>query len=758
MMQQISRLVIKYPGWVVLGVCLLTVGAGFFLRRLRIEADVIQLLPENEPGVRVLKVVDDDFGGSDQVVVLVETDNLFAPGRLMQLDSLVQGLEGLPAVNEVVALTNLQDVVGVSEEVIISRVIESIPSSETGLKKLRERLLSDERYRGRLLAEDGNSMLLLVRLRPGVDKLLAVQEIEKEVQKKWRGTQVSLTGSAALMKFMRDWMMQDLTRLIPLVVLVLVLVFVFLFRNWRGVVLPLLSVGIAVLWTLGVIGLSGQPLTVVLIVLPPVLLSVGSAYGIHIVERWIQERRKGICGRELVQAVVGNTGMPVFLAMATTVVGFGANMVMRINAIRAFAIFSVVGVIFSFILAVVFLPALLILLERRIRCHIGLPTRMLKGRGSIFERWADWIGRGRIPVLICAGIIMIGSLFWGVKVKPETDFVRYFKPNSSPTRAAKIVNEQFGGELQFEIIVEGDIQDPAVLRQMEKFTNELKQVQYVTHVTSIVEVLKKANRAFHGDDPKFEVIPDTRDGVAQFLLLLSFSGSDYLASMVTSDYARARITAQFSQERSSEIGKAVIEIRNLIKRNFGSDVKVELGGMPLAVYALHRGIATSQLWSIIVAFLAVFVIIAASFRSVRFGLAGMVPIGFTLTVAFGVMGVLGIEVDIVTAMLGAIALGIGIDYSCHFLGRFQEESGNGVDRKECLRRTLAGVGPPVIINALAVGLGFAVLAFASLVIIQKFGLLIAGAMFLSGIGALVLLPAIFVGFRDKSNIKGGQNG
>jgi len=154
-------------------------------------------LPENEPGVRVLKVVDDDFGGSDQVVVLVEADSLFVPGRLMQLDSLMQSLEGLPAVNEVVALTNLQAVVGVGEDVIISRVIESIASNVTGLKKLRERLLSDVRYRGRLLTEDGNSMLLLVRLRPGVDKVLAVLEIEKEVQEIWRGTQVSLTGSAA---------------------------------------------------------------------------------------------------------------------------------------------------------------------------------------------------------------------------------------------------------------------------------------------------------------------------------------------------------------------------------------------------------------------------------------------------------------------------------------------------------------------------------------------------------------------------------
>ncbi len=741
-MQKVSHFIARYPWLVVLGVLVITAVLGVGLKDLRIEAEVTRMLPEDEPGVRVLRVVDEEFGGSEQVIVLVEAVDLFAPGVLARLDSLVQRLARLDVVNEVVALTNLQDVRGMGEEVVIARVLDTIPDDSAGLEVLRQRLLSDKRYRGRLIAEDGKSTLLVVRLKNGVDKVAAVREIEETVNENWQNGRVALAGSAALMKYMRDWMQQDLMRLLPLVVFILILVFVLAFRNWSGVILPLLAVGLAVVWTMGLIGFTGQPLTVVLIVLPPVLLTVGSAYGVHMVARWHQERSAGKRGAKLVAAVVGNTGIPVFMAMGTTLAGFAANVVMRIGAIRAFAIFAVVGVFFSFLLTVFFLPAVLVLLESR----IARQNPVIKQDGPRlnwwWRRWAVWATRWSLPVLVITALLILVALFFGTRVKPETDFVRYFKPGSGPTRAARVVNEQFGGELQFEIIVDGDIQDPAVLGQMERFIHDLKRVPHITHITSIVDVLKATNRAFNQDRVEFEVIPNNREAVAQFLLLLSFSGSDYLASMVTSDYQRARITAQFQGERSGEIGQAVREIRRLIARDFNSDVRVELGGMPLAIYALHQGIARSQLLSIVVAFVMVFLLVAVMFRSVKLGGAAMVPIGWTLAMAFGVMGVMGIEVDIVTAMLGSIALGIGIDYSCHLTARFQEER-NGWTGEERLQRTLSGVGPAILTNALAVGLGFAVLVFSSLVIIQKFGLLIAGAMLLASAGSLVLLPAIF---------------
>ena len=741
---------------IVVVVAVLTVGFGGWLRNLKIEAEITRMMPAGDAGVAVLRTVDSEFGGSEQVLVLIESESLFTPPVLAGIDSLTAGLKKLAAVNEVVALTSLQDVRGRGDEVVISRLIESIPVDDAGLVALKNRVLTDKRYRGRLVAADGSSTLLLVRLVPGVDRKEAVKAIESLVKKSGLFKRVSLAGSPALMEYVRRWMVQDLLKLIPLVIGMLISVLCFTTRTWSGVLLPLLSVLIAVIWTMGLVGLFRQPLTVVMIVLPPILLAVGSAYGIHIVERWQQETQNGADEKQRVERVVGKTGLPVLLAMLTTAAGFASNLVMKVVAIRVFAIFAVLGVIFSFVLAVLFVPALMSIIpfknpNSRVNFRINSSRR-----AHLFRRFTGWIIKNRIAVLATTGVLTLVALGFGTRVKPETDFVRYFKAGSEPTRAAEVVNEQFGGELQFEILVAGDIQEPALLQQVERFVADLQQVPHITHISSLVEVLKSTNRAFHQDLPEYERLPESRDEVAQLLLLLSFSGSDYLASLVTSDYRLTRITAQFNRHSSAELGQAITRIKELIKKDFGSNVQVRLGGVPLAIYGLHQGIASSQLGSIIAALLAVILLVALMFRSVRLGLMAVVPVVFTLAMAFGVMGLFKIQVDVVTAMLGSIAVGIGIDYACHLIARLREEETGGGSRQEQLCRAVQGVGPPIIANALAVGLGFAVLGFSSLVIIQKFGILISVAMLFSAIAALVLLPALLVGNNKTKTVKGDK--
>jgi predicted RND superfamily exporter protein len=351
--------------------------------------------------------------------------------------------------------------------------------------------------------------------------------------------------------------------------------------------------------------------------------------------------------------------------------------------------------------------------------------------------------RRRAAVLAGAAVVTALSLAVATRVRPETDFVRYFKRGSKPARAAAIVNERFGGMMQFEFVVEGDIVDPAVLERMSRLADSLRAVPHVTAVHSIVDVLATTNQAFNGGRPEFKRLPESRAAVAQYLLLLSFSGADFLGRFVTSDYRVARITARFDRQESREIAAAMKPIRAAMAREFGpgAPATATAGGMPLAVLALHESIQSSQLASVIVALGAVLSLVALSFRSLRLGLAALGPILFTLAVSFGVMGALGLQVDVVTAMLGAIAIGIGIDYSCHLIARRREEQAAGARGEELARRTLAAVGPAIAANALAVGLGFAVLLFSSLSIIQKFGLLVAGAMLYSSVGALALLAA-----------------
>jgi hydrophobe/amphiphile efflux-3 (HAE3) family protein len=701
------------------------------------------MLTDNDPAVKTMSVVDSEFGGSSRVAMLVEANEIFAPIVLYALDTLIQQIEGLSGVNSVQSFTTLQDVKGEGDDIIISKIIDSIPKDPNRLQALRQVVLNDKRYRKILVAEDGSSALFLIRLELTSNKEAVVREIEKVVNNSSLRKNISLAGGPAIMKYMQDWMANDLKLLLPLAFLVLTIILLISFRSWLGF-LPLIGVVIAVIWTLGLIGLLRQPMTIVLVVLPPILLSVGSAYGIHIVERWKQERAKGKTPIESTNLAVSNTGLPVFLAAATTVVGFAANVVCGVVSIRMFGLFSAIGVFFSFIIALTFVPAILALLKVP-EAPLGTASgRQPRENWSmrVIGKWGVLIFRHRWAILVPAIILILAASIFIPRVYPETDFVKYFKPNSKPTRAVQIINERFGGELQFEFLIEGDIQDPALLKRLEEFETELGKVPHITHTYSLVDILRSTNQAFNGGQTEFDRLPETRQAVAQYLLLLSLSGSDFLADFVTSDYKLTRLSARFNTEESRQIAIAIHKIQHLISKNFASPIKVKVGGMPMAIDRLHQNIQVSQMITLLTAIIAVFILIAAMFKSVVLGLEALTPIGLTLALTYGLMGLLGIRQDVVTTTLGSIVIGIGIDYSCHLIARFREERNAGVTGVERMRHTLASVGPPILINALSVGLGFAVLTFSSFKIIQTFGILIAETMLYSSVGALTILAAL----------------
>jgi len=730
--------------WWVIGITIaITLVLAVFISRLRTEADLTKMLADNDPAVKTMAVVDSEFGGSTQVALLVEACDIFSPNVLYPLDTLIQAIKGLAGVLDIQGLTTLQDVKGIGDEIVITKIIDSIPKDQKRLQALRSEVLNDKRYRGVLVAEDGSSALFLIRLAPASNKEMVVKTIEKVVNNSSLRKNVSLSGSPALMKYMRDWMQADLKLLLPLAILVLAFILLISFRSGQGF-LPLVAVLMAVIWTLGLIGLLGKPLTIVMVVLPPILVSVGSAYGIHILARFRQERNNGKTSIEAASRAVSNTGLPVFLAAATTMVGFAANMVSGIVSIRQFGLFSAIGVFFALVIALTFVPAVLSRWKIREDKSLNSPKKNESNRlGELFERWGVIVLRHRLKVIAPALVLVLIAGLFIPRVRSETDFVRYFKPNSQPTRAVQIIAERFGGELQFEFIIEGDIQDPELLRKMENFEKELKEIPHITHTFSIVDILRRTNKAFNGDRLEFELLPVKREEIAQYLLLLSFSDSDFLSDYVTADYRLARITARFDSEESQEIAMATKRINKLIAKHFANMAKVSVGGMPMAIERLHQNIQVSQIITLITALVAVFGLIACLFKSVGLGLVALTPIVLTLALNYGIMGLLKIRQDLVTATLGSIAIGIGIDYSCHLLARFLEETKNNRSLKlEIIPKTLTAVGPAILTNALAVGLGFAVLIFSSFMIIQTFGILIAETMLFSSIGALTVLVAL----------------
>ncbi|MCK4235197.1 MMPL family transporter, partial [candidate division WOR-3 bacterium] len=282
----------------------------------------------------------------------------------------------------------------------------------------------------------------------------------------------------------------------------------------------------------------------------------------------------------------------------------------------------------------------------------------------------------------------------------------------------------------------------------EHLQNDIEKIEILSKPTSIVNLLRKTNRALNEGKPEYEILPKTEEEVAQYLLLLSMGGSDQLDNMVSFDYDQALIQSRVSTTKNSERNKMINKVEEAIEKHFNSNNEVVLTGSPILAHNMVNLMIIGQLQSLGLAILLVFILMVIISRSLAYGMFCTIPIMLTVIMNFGIMGWFKIPLDVASAIIASIVIGIGIDYAIHFFSRYKEELAIGKSVEEAIRITISNTGQAIFYNAIAVGLGFLVLIFASMPPLARFGWLIALTMFFSSIASMTVLPALLL-LRDR---------
>jgi predicted RND superfamily exporter protein len=231
--------------------------------------------------------------------------------------------------------------------------------------------------------------------------------------------------------------------------------------------------------------------------------------------------------------------------------------------------------------------------------------------------------------------------------------------------------------------------------------------------------------------------------------LLLFSGN--LNSLIDDEIEpmKTRIIVQLNDPGTLKANNAAISAAEYARDNFPAGYTIETTGTSKIMYVLTNLITRSQTMSILISLVLVFVILCLTHRSFAAGLIGILPIGFTVLINFGVMGIFGIILDISTAMVAAVSIGIGIDYTIHYLSYYHYERLKTSNLETVARKTLSGAGKAIIVNAISVACGFLVLLFSKFTPLNYFGLLIAITMITSSTASLTLLPILLEIFKPK---------
>jgi predicted RND superfamily exporter protein len=883
----------KHPKLMVALIAAITVFFALQLPRIELDNNNFRFLPDDVPARLISDHFEETFGNSVSIMVGLEreTGSVFDPSFLTRIQEYVRRIEELEFVGDVSSIMTMDYITARGDAILVTDLVdEGFAGTPEEIAELKRRIASWNIYEGAIVSEDlsATQILIPIDVRQAdagksevVATLIAARDTAREMFEEF--AKVYVTGAPVMSATITESAIHDVVLLVPLMLVVLLGVLIFTFRRASGVILPFLTVVIAVIWPMGLTPLLGIKLSLIAVMMPMILAAVGSAYGIHVVTHYLEETKGRTLSvdehRALIFAVIRKIIKPVFLAALTTLAGFLSFCFTPVVPIREFGIISSVGVMSAFILSITLIPACYLIQGPRTekaKQNRAAGARQAESGTTIAEGFLSVANHRRLVLVLT--VIIAGISVWGsTKLIIDNVTVEYFNENTDISRSDRFIREKFGGSKSVNIALEADtteaLLDPKALGAMDEISAALMERNpLVGKIVGFPDMIKRINQVFNADESPLGLGPadppqtddsfgfgfagDGEDsfgfgfgfddsGTEEFtgnatgadvtdenaagnaaILAAPLTTAELLSMLDTASGARAdmkakdlvrslmrqtnydglayyeipRDPAKYGKTTDAELEgiianylallagdntdysndpmeptaiQSTVQLRTLgqidtmevvnainayAEEAFPDTVRFTVGGGSMLEVALTDLMIESQLITIAFSVQMVFVIIAMSNRSLAAGLICGVPILIAIFCNFAVMGVLGIKLNIATAIIASLIVGIGIDYTIHFLDAFKFEylaRKEGEDDKEVLRRAFKSSGKAIITNAVSVGAGFAVLAFSDFQIMADMGILVAFAMIITSLLSLTVIPALLVTVRPKF-IYGGK--
>ncbi len=731
-------------------------------KKSRLETNLDNYMPQDHPAFIYSRQAEEWFNIKDAVLFAIyNKEGVFNYSTLMKVKKLTKELAKMKEIrkNDITSLYTADNIVGEEDGLDVRAFYKRVPKSAEKLKKIRDMVVNNEMVFGRLVSRDEKVTLIIAR----IDNDVFSQDFYRriiELSKEYEGPEeIYIAGRPIVEGTLAYLMPKDMKKMVPIVIIFIVAVLWFLLKSFKNTLTTLLVVLFSTVWTFGMMALFGVPIYAVSTMIPVMLIAIGVAYGVHLyshLELYIKEHPDAP-KREAISDMLSEMWKPVMMAALTTMIGFISLLTSEVYPVKYFGIFSALGVLFAFLLSILFIPAVLEI--------FGLPKfkERKENEGSkqfYFNITEKIIGARKIVVFLTIVIVVI-SIYGITKVWVSSSFLAKFEKDSDIVKTDKFVNEHFGGTTVFNVILEGKDKDtfkrPEVLKKVyslqEKVVNSL---EVVGDSFSLSDFIRRMNKVMHADREEFNKIPDNQNLIAQYLLLYEMSGDpENLWRVVDEKYQKANVSFQLKSDDSQEI-KQVIKIIEEFKDDFSNlGIKINYAGSGYKALVFTDLLLKGQISSLLLSLVIVIVLLTIMFKNFTVGLIGSLPIAITAIINFGVMGFSEIPLSSTTALISSIAIGIGIDYAIHFLERYRIYAKVFADKDTISKNTMYHSGRAIFYNAMVVIAGFMVLIFSVFPPNRNLGELVSLNMFTSFVGTLtimfilVYMSNLFIKDREK---------
>lgn len=719
------------------------------------------------------------YGKDDHIIIGLRPAEIFSSSFLHSLQQLHTEIEDkVPYLKKATSLLNVRHTYGLDDELIVEDLIESIPQSPQQLMALKQKALSNPFYQNYLLSKQGGFTFIdiepvAVKVIKGTDpnqaaqiKYVSTQEYAEMVDAlqpildKYKSSDLNIyfAGFPVITDRLTRAIEQTMAELMPISMLVNLIFLILLFRRISGVIYPSVIVLLSITSTVGAMAWFSISMDLITSILPTLLIVVAIADSVHLMSGFYQEYEKnGGDKKAAIAHSMGRNGLAILMTSVTTSVGFASFLLADMAPVAHLGVVAPIGIGLAFIYTVLLLPALIAIFPLRKPNNIQVTT-------GFSDRILDWIADVSCTryktILFASFVLLLIGISGASQLRLSHNALKWFPQDSQVRVDTTMIDAALGGSIPIEITIDTGkkqgLYNPDLLRRLAISAEVVKSLGSdnvgIANIISLHTILKEVNKALHANNDAEYTIPDSRELIAQELLLFEISAADDLYKLVDDNYSKVRFTIMIPFTDAIQIRPVL----NNIKAHFVSsypDATISITGIaPMLVETMYD-ILTSMLKSYGLALIAITFLMIALIGKIKLGIISMAPNLLPIILVMGLMGWLSLPFDFSNMLVGSIAIGLVVDDTIHFLHNLRRHFDQTGNITVAIKDTLHTTGRAIFITSMVLASGMTVAMTADLSSTANFGLITATVIILALLADFFLVPALMFALYKKAAIQ-----
>ena len=754
--------VVKHYKAVLLIILFFSLPFIYFYSQQKYLSNIEVYFENDEPDVEYYKTFQRTFGNEEIISIVFTSNDIFTIENLQRIRKITDAVSSVHGVHRVYSLTTSELIKGKADVVDFEMLVPRGEITDETVTHAIKNASAWSSIFDTVISKDGKTTAILAELKPVlsiVDKKVVLAELKNAADEAGGGNgSLHYAGSPCIDMEINELTLSDNIKFTPVAFIVIFIISMFLLRDIKLTILCQINILLVVIWSVGLLVMNGETINSVTVIIPPVLLAISTADAIHILTFY--KKKYQINGNNHAAAVTDSINalwLPCFFTSVTTAIGYFSFLITTVRPVKIVGIYTGIGLVIAFCMAVTFLPAALIALQKKITRSGEALTRTRNVSSERENRFLEAFGSKVIrrykSITLFFMILTIISACGIYRIRFETDFASYLKDDNQVKQDMVFVEGHLRGTVPVEVVLtafakEDDFTHPHSVKLVEAVQRRIMGYMKGRYSSSysLADYLKTSHMAFNEGVKDYFIVPDSQRDIIDYQ---EFSDDRLLSKYISLDKMETRISL------TSYLGST--DSYRLFEKYLASEIRPLLDGKydynftgVAALYTrMDSNLRISQINSFAVALLLIFIMMIFVCRDLKLAAISMIPNFFPVFVTLGLMGWGGIPLDVSTIMIASVTIGIAVDDTIHFVTWFRRNRMAGMDLETSVIKTFTDTGRPIVMTSVILCSAYFVLISGSVKPIVAFGALAGFAMVLALIGDLCILPALIMLFNPS---------